>query len=308
MLDHIKMVTDNQEIIRKLLAHPDFENKYYEGRTSKYEFLKIHKEYKGKIKMVFYASFEKGVIVGYHNVKISIFPHFHYNNYLHNGNDLNKTNCIDALYEILDYLRLEEKEYQDFKIINLEVGINLYLETDAREFIDSIKLYKTHSFVGKSEYEYYKISDTTNYKNIKVYAKGLQHQKNLQYGIPINTVRYELRSNQSKYIKKYLGVYSLKDLLNGERYIGFSEVLLNEWDNILKQSRNKKLKDLALTTKQREFINNAQKERYWEKLIDSNKNAVKKKREQYNNYTSSAINSHQRIKESIEGKLQYLLL
>ena len=58
MLDNIKMVTDNQEIIRKLLAHPDFENKYYEGRTSKYEFLKIHKEYKGKIKMVFYASFE----------------------------------------------------------------------------------------------------------------------------------------------------------------------------------------------------------------------------------------------------------
>ena len=103
-------------------------------------------------------------------------------------------------------------------------------------------------------------------------------------------------------------MYSLKDLLNGERYIGFSEVLLNEWDNILKQSRNKKLKDLALTTKQREFINNAQKESYWEKLIDSNKNAVKKKREQYNNYTSSAINSHQRIKESIEGKRQYLLL
>ena len=29
MLDHIKMLTDNPEIIKRLAEHPDFENKYY---------------------------------------------------------------------------------------------------------------------------------------------------------------------------------------------------------------------------------------------------------------------------------------
>ena len=50
MLDHIKMLTDNPEIIKRLVEHPDFESEYYVGRTAKYEYLKIHKKYKGKIK------------------------------------------------------------------------------------------------------------------------------------------------------------------------------------------------------------------------------------------------------------------
>ena len=108
-------------------------------------------------------------IIGYNYVKISIFPHFHYNHYKHNGNDLNKTNCIHSLYEILNILGIKESEYIDFKIINLEVGLNLYLETDVRDFIENIKLYKTNPFKENKENEYYKIYDTTSYKNIKIY-------------------------------------------------------------------------------------------------------------------------------------------
>ena len=52
MLDHIKMLTDNREIIKRLAEHPDFEKKYYRGRTAKYECLKIHKKYKGKVEMI----------------------------------------------------------------------------------------------------------------------------------------------------------------------------------------------------------------------------------------------------------------
>ena len=222
MLDHIKMLTDNPEIIKRLAEHPDFESKYYVGRTAKYEYLKIHKKYKGKIKLVFNAIFGSDHdIIGYNYVKISIFPHFHYNHYKHNGNDLNKTNCINSLYEILDILGIKESEYIDFKIINLEVGLNLYLETDVRDFIENIKLYKTTPFKENKDYEYYKISDTTNYKNIKIYAKGLQHEKNPEYKIPINTVRFEIRSNQRKYIKKVLKIYSLNDLLDEKKIFNF---------------------------------------------------------------------------------------
>ena len=223
MLDHIKMLTDNPEIIKRLAEHPDFESKYYVGRTAKYEYLKIHKKYKGKIKLVFNAIFGSDHdIIGYNYVKISIFPHFHYNHYKHNGNDLNKTNCIHSLYEILDILGIKESEYIDFKVINLEVGLNLYLETDVRDFIKNIKLYKTAPFKENKDYKYYKISDTTSYKNIKIYAKGLQHEKNPEYKIPINTVRFEIRSNQRKYIKKVLKIYSLNDLLD-EKNIQFSQ-------------------------------------------------------------------------------------
>ena len=223
MLDHIKMLTDNPEIIKRLAEHPDFKKKYYRGRTAKYEYLKIHKKYKGKIKLVFNTIFGSDHdIIDYNYVKISIFPHFHYNHYKHNGNDLNKTNCINSLYEILDILGIKESEYIDFKIINLEVGLNLYLETDVRDFIENIKLYKTAPFKESEDYKYYKISDTTSYKNIKIYAKGLQHEKNPEYEIPINTVRFEIRSNQRKYIKKTLKIYSLNDLLD-EKNIQFSQ-------------------------------------------------------------------------------------
>ena len=247
MLDHIKMLTDNPEIIKRLAEHPDFEKKYYRGRTAKYEYLKIHKKYNGKIKLIFNAIFGSDHdIIGYNYVKISIFPHFHYNHYKHNGNDLNKTNCIHSLYEILDILGINESEYIDFKIVNLEVGLNLYLETDVRDFIENIKLYKTTPFKKSKDYEYYKISDTTSYKNIKIYAKGLQHEKNPEYKIPINTVRFEIRSNQRKYIKKVLKIYSLNDLLDEKKYSIFSDQLLKEWDNVLKLNNDKDLNGLPL--------------------------------------------------------------
>lgn len=307
MLDHIKMLTDNPEIIKRLAEHPDFESKYYVGRTAKYEYLKIHKKYKGKIKLVFNAIFGSDHdIIGYNYVKISIFPHFHYNHYKHNGNDLNKTNCINSLYEILDILGINESEYIDFKIINLEVGLNLYLETDVRDFIENIKLYKTTPFKENKDYEYYKISDTTSYKNIKIYAKGLQHEKNPEYKIPINTVRFEIRSNQRKYIKKVLKIYSLNDLLDEKKYSIFSEQLLKEWDNVLKLNNDKHLEGLHITPAKAKFVTNAQKIEFWKQL--SQKRYINNNRKKYYNYTKDALYSHTKIKEKIKGKLQSLLL
>lgn len=300
MIDHIKMLTENQDIIQHLLSHPDFKSKYYEGRTKKYEFLKEHKQHKGKIKLVFNAVFSRQKIIGYRSVKISIFPHFYFNNYKHNGNDLNRENSIKSIKEILSYLGINDKYYSDFMIINLEVGVNITLETDVKKVIENIKLYKTTDFI-KTDYEAYKISKTTNYKKIKVYAKGLQHQNNPEYKIPINTMRYEIRSNERKYIKNTLKVSFLKDLLNPERYKTFANELIKEWDNILILSKSE---PTLITTKRNNFLELAKDLSYWNSLPTSN---IRVKRELYHKYTSNTADSHAKMKAKIIEKTSLLL-
>lgn len=302
MIDHIKMITENQDIIQRLLSHPDFESKYYEGRTKKYEFLKEHKQHKGKIKLVFSAVFSGQKIIGYRSVKISIFLHFYFNNYKHNGNDLNSENSIKSIKEILSYLGINDKYYSDFMIINLEVGVNITLETDVKKVIENIKLYKTTDFTIKTDYEAYKISDTTNYKKIKVYAKGLQHQKNPEYKIPINTMRYEIRSNERKYIKKILKVSSLRDLLNPERYKIFANELIKEWDNILILSKTEPI--TLITPKKNNFLELAKNLGYWNSLPTSE---IRVKRKQYHKYTSNIADSHTKLKTKIIEKVSLLL-
>ena len=298
MLDFIKLRIDNQELINRVFLHPDFvkckpKNNYY---YSKYQ-----KEINTKLQLDFLKSREKGKFT---YVDLCISPHYHFNNYLHNGNDLTPENCIKSIFEILDYLHIKSYELNELKVVNLEVGINIIPETDVKEIINGIYYSKKTPFKTYNlEHPYYRRTEKkdTEYKIIKTYAKGLQFQDKPQFRIDINTFRFELKTKIHDKIKK-IGIITAEDLLNVNKYPKLAEELIEEWQNVL-------LINLTpdLTTLRREdvqFIKQSVKLDFWNDLItNKSQNTFSNNKKKYYNILKGKNNLHHLIKLKIIDKL-----
>ena len=300
MLDFIKLRIDNQELINRVFLHPDFgkckpKNNYY---YSKYQ-----KEINTKLQLDFLKSREKGKFT---YVDLCISPHYHFNNYLHNGNDLTPENCIKSIFEILDYLHIKSEELDELKVVNLEVGVNIIPETDIKELINGI-YYSKKTPIKVYEHPYNRRTEEkdSEYKIIKTYAKGLQCHERQQYQVDINTFRFEVKTKKHRKIKS-LGITTAKDLLNIAKYPRLAEEVINEWQNVL-------LINLTpdLTTLKREdiqFIKQSVKFDFWNDLITKkHRNTVRNNKNKYYNILKGKNNLHHLIKLQIIDKIYQLL-
>ena len=141
MLDFIKLRIYNQELINRVFLHPDFVKcipKTY------YYYSKYQKEIQKKLQLDFHKINDFNE---FDYVDVCISPHYHFNNYLHNGNDLTPENCIKSIFEILDYLQIKSYELNELKVVNLEVGVNIIPETDVKELINGIYYSKKTPFM-----------------------------------------------------------------------------------------------------------------------------------------------------------------
>ena len=302
MLDFIKLRIDNQELINRVFLHPDFvkcipKNNYY---YSKYQ-----KEIEKKLQLDFHKINDFNE---FDYVDLCISPHYHFNNYLHNGNDLTPENCIKSIFDILDYLQIKSYELNELKVVNLEVGINIIPETDVKEIINGIYYSKKTPFKTYNlEHPYYRRTEKkdTEYKIIKTYAKGLQFQDQPHLGIDINTFRFELKTKIHDKIKK-IGIITAEDLLNVNKYPKLAEELIEEWQNVL-------LINLTpdLTTLRREdvqFIKQSVKLDFWNDLITKkHRNTIRNNKNKYYNILKGKNNLHQLIKLQIIDKIYQLL-
>ncbi len=295
MLDNIKLYTKDQSIIKRLAEMQDFER--YQHRNNNYDgFCKYGK----LMRLDFRKSFENGVSVGSHHLEISISPHYHYNQYRHNGNDFTPKNCIKTITGILTYLGIEQNEYEALKVVNIEFGLNLIPETDIKNLINGISFYKKTPFkVG--DFLYFKKTNATAYKQIKAYSKGLQFAEAPQYGINLNTFRFEVKSKQAKNIKKY-GITNANDLLKLETYNHLEQTLLNEWEQILLINLEPDLSHSKPDEVQ--FINECKNVNFWNDLItQKHRNTFKINKEKYYKILDTKNNLHHLIKLQIIDKL-----
>lgn len=169
MIDNIKFLTHCQTIINRLYQHSDFV--VCRPKTNNYYSLR-HKDFGIKLSLDFRKAVENGSVIGYGHLEINISPHYHFNQYHHNGNDLTPENCIKSIFEILDYLHIKSDELNALKVVNIEFGINIIPDTDIKNLINGLFFYKKTPFkIG--EFPYFRITDATSYKKIKAYAKGL---------------------------------------------------------------------------------------------------------------------------------------
>jgi hypothetical protein len=230
---------------------------------------------------------------GYRSVEVCFSPHYLFNDDLHNGNDFTPKDAIKTIRETLFRIGIAEDEMQEFKVCNLEYGLNLDTGLPIENLINGILYTKKTLFVNKNpNQKYFKISNSTQYKEIKAYAKGLQFLELPQYGIDKNVFRFEVRTKQSRNIKTF-GIHTVADLLKLEVYNALFQSLINEWENVL--IINLVLKNKVNTTE------------FWDDIfVHKDRNKFYKTKQKYYQNIEMKNNLHHLIKCKIIDKITSL--
>ncbi|MDV3739516.1 hypothetical protein CMU17_02400 [Elizabethkingia anophelis] len=297
MLDNTKFSTSDLQLINRMLLHPDFivckpRNNYYHSLC--------HKKYGIKLSFDFRKAVENKKVIGFGHLEINISPHYHFNHYKHNGNDFTPEECINTIYEILTYLEIQEHEFELLKVVNIEFGINLLPVFNIKDLIGGLLFHHRKSFKTLN-FPYFKKTDTSSYKQIKAYAKGLQFSEYPQYEINSNMFRYEVKSKQSKNLYRY-GIDNASDILTPKTYNTLGQELLNEWDHIL--IVNPKTSTDHLKPFEAEFISKAHDVNFWnEILLQKHRNTFNINKEKYYQLLTGNDNLHMEIKKQIIDKL-----
>ncbi|WP_431610883.1 hypothetical protein [Chryseobacterium sp. 'Rf worker isolate 10'] len=237
---------------------------------------------------------------------IFVSPHYHFNDYKHNGNDFSPQHSKQALQEIFSILEIQETEYQELQLINLEFGVNIISPIDIKNLITGILFYNRKTqFITSKDFSYYKITDATTHKQIKAYAKGLQFINNPEYKISQNTFRFEVRSKEAKNIRKY-GIYSAKDLFSDEVYGVLGQNLLKEWEQLLIVNIEPDLE--GLTLEEKKYLLEAKEIEFWiRKTQNDYRNAYSREVKKYYNKSQNRNNLHHQLKVQILDKIFKLL-
>ena len=136
MIDNCKLNCTDQQLIQRLRNFPNMEQIETNNTTDSFGIFGNH------LKMDFRKSFENGRFIGYYNVYLSISPHYHFNKYIHNGNDLTPENARKSILDICTYLGIKRSEFDLFKVVNLEFGLNIIPTTDIKKLVNGIEFYK----------------------------------------------------------------------------------------------------------------------------------------------------------------------
>ncbi|UKY88766.1 hypothetical protein [Elizabethkingia anophelis] len=305
MLDNVKLEINQRApeiykyISEKLLTNPDFRiTKPPNNNYTRYS----HKNIGNKLCFDFRKVQEKGNLIGYREIYITLTPHYYFNNNKHNGNDLTPENCIKTILNILNYLGIKKCDFHVLKVVNIEFGLNIIPEHNIEDIINGLLYFnKTKFITPNSHTPYYKITESSGFKQIKAYAKGLQFQENPEFGIDHNTFRFEIKSKQSKSIKLY-GIYSVQDLIQLNTYKKLSQELINGWDKILIINQAPDFRNLKSANVQ--FIKNAKKARFWQLIKeDISRNKFSLLKQKYYDLLEHQNNIHQLIKLKIIDKL-----
>ena len=125
----------------------------------------------------------------------------------HNGNNYKRFTYKMLLKEIEFLEKVLGLNAKDLKLQNLEIAVNIKTQFKPYQFLKkNLLLYHCNPFEAYNvssnvRLEYY--SDT--YPSYKIYDKGMQ------FSLPINLLRLELKYKKSEGLNKY-GIYNLNDL------------------------------------------------------------------------------------------------
>ena len=231
MIDFIKIVIYDPKQIEIIWNNPilDFleekDRRVSSGKIKPFDKLSYRN-------LIFEKRFDKNNTL---RLEISGSIHTFWNIGIHNADDFS---FLDVILTINKFKELFNIDLNLCKVVNLEYGLNLMPEADIKDIIIWLKYHNRNEFRflkdvkhAKQSGSFNKHSKLNHYKVIKAYAKGLQLFNGKYYGHE-NTFRFEVRSQESKYINS-LGIYTLNDLTKEETYITLANELLKEWENVL---------------------------------------------------------------------------
>lgn len=286
MIDYLKTRNDDQDTIMNLFHY--CEKNLKKDSRGNHHYVN-YKDFKTNVKYQFRKIMREKKLLGFMYVDISFSAHYIFNNSLHNGNDFTPTQSIKTIKNFFELAGIQTKELENFKIINLEYGVNIIPVGNAEDYVNGTKFFgKKRFIIPNKKWSSNKITETSLRKRIKVYAKGLQN--NFQdYDVDKNTIRVEVNSLKSNFINS-LGIYSVFDLLNIEKYKNLFQSLLDQWDNVL----------LINPTLENKYAD----EDFWNEIVNhSNRNKFTLEKKKYYKNISLKNNLHHEIKCKIIDKL-----
>ncbi|WP_373708856.1 hypothetical protein [Kaistella sp.] len=286
-VDFIKAISEDQTYVRGLLSYAEKHLQPHRPQNKNYI---CFSNGSGRFRFEFRKVIFGGELIGYRNVEVCFSPHYIFNNDLHNGNKFTPSDAIKTIKETFLKIGVLESEMQDFKVTSLEYGLNLNTGLKIENLIDGILYTQRKPFiVPDTKQQYFKISNTTPYKRLKAYAKGIQFLETPEYGIDRNIFRFEVKSKQSKNVRK-LGINSVADLLKPQVYSALFQSILDEWENVL-----------IINLEQKDEVNTPE---YWQKaLTDKYRHQFRIKREKYYENLDKEDNLHHLIKCKIIDKI-----
>ena len=228
MDDFIKLlnVATNLE---KLLANPILKNYWHtDVMTNDGDVKKETAEYLG---LIFTVKNE--------NLQLAGSIHKYRNNGKHNYDDFS---CNDAIEVIEGLCNDFEIDPYRTEVNNLEVGVNVILPFPVRLVLDNLVTYKGDCFTKEVEngIRFYQCKKTQFY--IKIYDKSLQ------YNLPNNVLRFEIKVIRKQYFERYkIPIYWLSDLMNPDIYPQLAELLTATFKDILFNDNRIDVKDLNAT-------------------------------------------------------------
>ena len=228
MDDFIKLlnVATNSE---KLLANPILKNYWHtDVMTNDGDVKKETAEYLG---LIFTVKNE--------NLQLAGSIHKYRNNGKHNYDDFS---CKDAIEVIKGLCNDFEIDPCRTEVNNLEVGVNVILPFPVKLVLDNLVTYKGDCFTKEVEdgMRFYQCKKTQFY--IKIYNKGLQ------YNLPNNVLRFEIKVIRKQYFERCkIPIYWLSDLMNPEIYPQLAELLTATFKDILFNDNRIDINDLNAT-------------------------------------------------------------
>jgi len=225
-----------------------------------------------------------GILFYWDDYKLTIVikPHYYYNENKHNANDFTTSNCIETLKGIIKRLELKNV-LEHLKIVGIEYGVNFVINVKDTEVMNSLYYHSTNLFYNIKDLPYCKVSykprpngKANQHKQYKFYSKAIQHPTHCAP----NTLRAEIRSNRSAFIKT-LGINTLDDLLNISNYNVLRFNLQKETEQLLFIQDFGNLS--KLTRKQKRKIKQMSHPIYWQKTLKNNRSKFALKKQQYFN-------------------------
>jgi len=221
-----------------------------------------------------------------------------HNNGVHNANDFSFIDSINVVQELEETFNLDLKKCI---VENLEFGLNVIPDESVKNIVVWLKFHDRNEFRYYPELQFAKQSGSyqrngkiNTYKIVKAYAKGLQQFAGQTYGNP-NTFRFEVRTKQTKYIRK-MEIATLDDFTNLDAYSNLGSELLKEWNSVL--LIDKSLPETNKTAKYQSLD-------FWELCLNEHRNKfATQKRNYFKLLQNYPDNLHHKIKQLLEMKLK----
>jgi len=299
MIDFLKVLVTDQILIKQINTGPLLIWHNKTERLSHFDFETVL----SKQTKIF-----KGVLFCFYHNKLEILfrPHYYFNDNLHNANDFSIESCRAVINELISELCLIEYT-NELKIINIEYGINIVSSVDCKELITFISYHGKNEFktdaglaYSKKSYSESKNGTANKYKIIKAYNKGLQFPGYCD----INTLRFEVKSKQTKYIN-LLGIKTINDLLKPEVYKTLCNEILKEFSDVLILGNSQE--NSILSKKENNQLNKYLNPYNWFKVKQGHRNQFNKTKDRYLKLLNkTGYNIHTELKNIVIEKLNKL--